>query len=124
MLAYALYRRFYVKGEPLDSEQSTEKRYLGEDGEGYPDLRDALLFDNLYDARQATADMYNDYGQRWYMQPLYHEEALGIKKHQLCVKAEGLFSLPLGTPDGIVADRYEDAGMVEEAGTLRKPTFG
>lgn len=48
-------------------------------------------------------------------------ELLSILKHQLKLRAKGLFNLSARTPAGIVADRYEDAMMGEEATLLRMP---
>ncbi len=50
---------------------------------------------------------------------LLTEEVILIQKHQLKKRAKALFGLRVNSPIAVIADRYEDMGMIEEASLLR-----
>ncbi len=50
---------------------------------------------------------------------LLSKEVTLIQKHQLKKRAKVLYGLRVNSPTAIIADRYEDEGMMQEASLLR-----
>ncbi len=99
--------------------------YLGDDGP-YVNLPSARTFDNKEDADIAAMWLDSEEDPQppeehteWVAVELNSNDIDVILRHRLKQRARELFNLPYNTPALVLADRYGDAGMEEEAMILR-----
>lgn len=79
----------------------------------------AKIFNTEQEAKLCLLDRFHYHHANIGIQEIDAHTKISIQKHKLRYKAKELFKLPVNTPAKILADRFEDANMLEEANLLR-----
>jgi hypothetical protein len=79
----------------------------------------AHLFTQRGQAQLAVYNLPGIYKQDAFIEEIHGRVLSRIKKGMAKHKAKKLFRLPANTPANILADRFEEEGMLEEANLLR-----
>ncbi len=95
--------------------------YLDVSTDRFGSAVNATLFENRETARTAldNCDDTDKYQLVLGVRVVHPSVVLSIRKHTLRKRAKELWGLRVNSPIGIIADRYEDAGMMESAKLLR-----
>ena len=107
-----------------DPELDVGPRYLDHECKVVRGMCNARMFPSALAASAAlvAAQLRGSDVNAWSIAMLREEDVLRICSVRLRRQATKMFGLRATTPAAIVADRYEDAGMMDEANLLRRKT--
>jgi hypothetical protein len=114
---YRVYRT--VSKEITDSLTRVTTYYLDDDGKWVRSPYAAKLFKTFPETDQAIRELKGDYRTQADREPVKGRQLWYARKAKLKHQAKKLFRLPVNIPACLVADRYEEEGMLEEAAVLR-----
>jgi hypothetical protein len=114
---YRVYRT--VSKEITDSLTRVTTYYLDDDGKWVRSPYAAKLFKTYAEADRAARGLKGPYSYLAEYEIVEGNELWYARRAKLKHQAKKLFGLPVNIPAYLVADRYEEEGMLEEAAMLR-----